>query len=520
VVGASLPASIASLAPGSTGTFSFTVDLACATCGDVSFDYTIYAGGVAVQNGSFSKQANRSYLWFDNVDDQAKAGWSSNTTFRPSACASAVRHGDWSIVPHPTSPRGNSYRAPVTGSVLYANPDEVWMSPNIVIPAGTTLKNFTFSYAAEIPCVNYTRGRLWVSTDNGATWIRHDEFYRDGGNLSWEEVTTNISAYQGATQIRFLFGVYTYECQVGCTSTRGVYVDNIGLVVSQQASGPADTEAPVTAITSPANGATLSGAATISASASDNTGVSRVDFLVNGAVAGSDSSAPYSFSWDTTAVANGSYSLTSKAYDAAGNSATSAAVSVTVSNVAPSDTTAPTTSITAPAAGATVSGTASVTASATDNVGVTKVEFYVDGVLASTDTASPYAFSWNTTTALNGSHSLSSKAYDAAGNVGSSANVTVTVSNSTADVTAPVITNVTSRKTSNNGQFQITWTTNEASDSAVSLNNQSTWTTNSSLVTSHSISIKGSKGAQYTYYVRSKDAAGNTTIAGPFIHQN
>ena len=93
------------------------------------------------------------------------------------------------------------------------------------------------------------------------------------------------------------------------------------------------------------------------------------------------------------------------------------------------DTTAPTTAITSPAAGSTVSGTVTVTASASDNVGVTRVELYVDGVLLATDTASPYSASWNTAGASNGSHTLTSKAYDAAGNVGTSAGVTVTVSN-------------------------------------------------------------------------------------------
>jgi beta-lactamase superfamily II metal-dependent hydrolase len=93
------------------------------------------------------------------------------------------------------------------------------------------------------------------------------------------------------------------------------------------------------------------------------------------------------------------------------------------------DTIAPTTSITAPANGATVSGTTAVNANASDNVGVTKVEFYLDGVLKSTDTTSPYSWSWDTTTATNGSHSLTSKAYDAALNVGTSSAVSVTVSN-------------------------------------------------------------------------------------------
>ncbi len=102
----------------------------------------------------------------------------------------------------------------------------------------------------------------------------------------------------------------------------------------------------------------------------------------------------------------------------------------------PPDTTPPTTSIASPGNGAALSGTVNVTASASDNVGVTKVEFYVDSVLRSTDTTSPYSFSWDTTTFSNGSHGLFSRAYDAAGNVGTSGTVTVTVSNGAGAQTA------------------------------------------------------------------------------------
>ena len=101
------------------------------------------------------------------------------------------------------------------------------------------------------------------------------------------------------------------------------------------------------------------------------------------------------------------------------------------------DTTPPTTSITAPANGATVSGTVNVTASASDNVGVTRVEFYIDGGLSGTDTTSPYSFSWNTTGLVNGSsHTIQSKAYDAANNVGSSTTISVTVDNGAVAQTA------------------------------------------------------------------------------------
>jgi hypothetical protein len=90
-------------------------------------------------------------------------------------------------------------------------------------------------------------------------------------------------------------------------------------------------------------------------------------------------------------------------------------------------------SVTAPAAGATVSGTTTISATASDNVGVTSVGFYVGTTLLGTDTSSPYSYSWATTSYTNGAYSLSAKAYDAAGNVGTSASVSVTVSNTVTD---------------------------------------------------------------------------------------
>jgi beta-lactamase superfamily II metal-dependent hydrolase len=94
------------------------------------------------------------------------------------------------------------------------------------------------------------------------------------------------------------------------------------------------------------------------------------------------------------------------------------------------DATPPTTAITAPAPGSTVSGTITVTASAADNVGVARVEFWLDGALRATDTAAPYQWSWNTGASSAGSHTLFSTAFDAAGNQRSSAAVSVTVAGS------------------------------------------------------------------------------------------
>ncbi len=101
----------------------------------------------------------------------------------------------------------------------------------------------------------------------------------------------------------------------------------------------------------------------------------------------------------------------------------------------PPDTTPPTASITSPSAGATVSATTTVNVAASDNVGVTRVQLYVDGTSLGFDTSTPFSFAWDTTKASNGSHSLQAIAYDAAGNQASSAVVGVTVSNSVATPT-------------------------------------------------------------------------------------
>lgn len=100
-------------------------------------------------------------------------------------------------------------------------------------------------------------------------------------------------------------------------------------------SGPppgGDTTPPQVSLTAPAAGATLSGTVTATMDASDNVGVARVELLVDGVVAGSDSAAPFAVALDTRTLGNGGHVLGARAFDAAGNSATAATRSVTVQN--------------------------------------------------------------------------------------------------------------------------------------------------------------------------------------------
>jgi O-glycosyl hydrolase/predicted secreted protein len=192
--------------------------------------------------------------------------------------------------------------------------------------------------------------------------------------------------------------------------------------------GGADTTPPTIAISSPSNGATVSGAATLSATASDNVGVAGVQFRVDGVDVGAeDGVSPYSVSWNSVGTSAGNHSITARARDAAGNTTTSAVVTVTVSNA---DVQAPTVTLTAPASGATVSGTTTVSADATDDVGVAGVQFKLDGnALGSEDVSAPYSVSWTTTATTNGTHQLTATVRDVAGNSTTSSARTVTVSN-------------------------------------------------------------------------------------------
>lgn len=93
----------------------------------------------------------------------------------------------------------------------------------------------------------------------------------------------------------------------------------------------------------------------------------------------------------------------------------------------PSDTTVPTVNITNPVNGSTVKkgSTVNITANASDNVAVSRVEFYIAGNIRCLDAAAPYTCSWNVPKQPRVTYNITAKAYDSSGNAGSnSVNVT------------------------------------------------------------------------------------------------
>ena len=107
---------------------------------------------------------------------------------------------------------------------------------------------------------------------------------------------------------------------------------------------PADTQSPTVSMSAPTSGATVSGSITVSATASDNVGVAKVELYNDGRVIGTKTSAPYSVSVDTSTLANGSTTFGARAYDAAGNVGLAPQVTVTVNNTTTPPPPPPTTS--------------------------------------------------------------------------------------------------------------------------------------------------------------------------------
>lgn len=217
---------------------------------------------------------------------------------------------------------------------------------------------------------------------------------------------------------------------------------------------PPDTQNPTATITSPVSGSTVSGGVSVDVAVTDNVGVEHVDLFLDGQVYAMDDSSPYSFFIDTTTLPDGNHSLVAQARDTSGNFGTSSSVNITVGNAptpiatpiptatptstptatptpTPSptptatptptpDMTAPSVLIIAPANGGTVprNKAFNIAAAASDNVGVTKVEFRVNNSLLCTDSLAPYSCLWNVPVKPNVSYTLSVKAYDAKGNTG------------------------------------------------------------------------------------------------------
>jgi hypothetical protein len=371
----------------------------------------------------------------------------------------------------------------------------------------------SFTIIKGVPPSNAPPTVSLTSPAGGATFVAPATITITADASDSDGAITQVDFYQGAT----LLGADTtapYEFTwsnviAGNYSLTAKARDNSGGVTTSSAVGisVSGNAPPTVSLASPASGASFVAPATITitANASDiDGGITKVDFYRGTISLGTDTTAPYEFTWSNVSV--GSYSLTAKVTDNSGAVATSSAVSITVNPNAP-----PTVSLTSPASGATfiAPATITITADAADVDGaITKVDFYRGSTLIGTDTTAPYEFIWSDVD--TGNYSLKAKATSDNGAYTYSSTVNITVNdvlpNAPSDLAATAISS---------SQINLSWTDNSLNENTFRIERSTNGVSFAQIgfvgagVTTYSDT--GLTGNTIYYYrVRSSNNAGNS----------
>ncbi len=281
------------------------------------------------------------------------------------------------------------------------------------LEGATVSGTVTISGKASDPDGNETLAKVEIRIDSGG-------WNTASGTTSWsyDWDTTTVSNGQYTIHAKSYDG-QNYSNETSITVT----VDNL------------INNPPTVSISSPSEGATVSGTITISGTASDpdeGDSIERVEVQIDGgswiATSGTTS---WSYNWDTTTVSNGQHTISARSYDGEDHS-TIVSRSVTVDNPIAPPNNSPTVSISNPTTGTTVSGTVTITGTASDpdgNETLTKVEVRIDSDSWKTVTGTTsWNYDWDATTVSNGEHTINAKSYDGK-DYSEEASITVTVNN-------------------------------------------------------------------------------------------
>ncbi|HAZ07856.1 MAG TPA: hypothetical protein DCZ01_04870 [Elusimicrobia bacterium] len=284
-----------------------------------------------------------------------------------------------------------------------------------VRPAAAALPSVDISTPTNGSTVRH--GTIGVNANaSGAAAIVSVQFKLDGANLGAADTTSpywtswNTAATTDGTHV-----------------LTAVVADSLGQTATSPAvSVEVANYLPQLDITSPTNDSAVAGTISVNGLVSSGTaaGISRVQFELDGANLGSaDTTAPYSTSWNTTSATDGLHYLEGRVWDTLGNNVSSyGPAAVWVANALP------TVAISAPANGSTVSRTISLMAGWTGFAGITSRQFNLDGKYLGTPDIS-FTLGWNTTSAADGTHSLTAVVRDSLGRTSTSTAVSVTVAN-------------------------------------------------------------------------------------------
>jgi chitodextrinase len=266
-----------------------------------------------------------------------------------------------------------------------------------------------------------------------------------------------------------------------------------------------DTTPPSVSITTPTNGANVSGTVNIAANATDNVGVSSVLFIIDSTNLGSPiTTMPYSKSWDSKTVNNGSHVITATARDAAGNVTSTTAV-VSVANA---DTTPPSAPANLSASAAAYNRVNLSWTASSDNVGVSGYYIIRNGTTIATTSSTSYA---DTSVTASTNYQYQVQAYDTAGNISALSNIAQITTPSSPDTSPPSAPTGLTAVAVSSSQINLSWSASSDNVGVVAYDVYR----NGVKIGSPSTTSFGDSGlaasTTYSYYIVARDAAGNSS---------
>lgn len=262
------------------------------------------------------------------------------------------------------------------------------------------------------PTINlYTTSMDFSGSGSDTSWVRNSGEgtlnYQINDNRSWMSVSPSSGSSDGEWDV---ITVTVDSSGLG----PGDFTGKVSVSSGDASNSPQEIDVtlsiqdrpPSVSITSPPEGTITTKVVTIEATASDDYGVSKVEFYVDNVLRKTDTSPPYNYDWDTGPFSSGDHTIKAVAYDTS-NQTDQDSITLTIPEDKP-----PSVNISSPADGVTVIQTVTIKANATDDKGVSRVEFYVDNSLLKTDGNAPYTFEWNPDPFTSGFHTIKAIAYD------------------------------------------------------------------------------------------------------------
>ena len=156
---------------------------------------------------------------------------------------------------------------------------------------------------------------------NETTLTYNDAYVSSYSNGTWGQQLFLGTSYQNPPGLGYGINSTQFVVDLNLSPGNQLYLFRESTTSPTVPVNTTNGSAPLVSITSPATGSTVTGKVTISVSASASSGISNVKLYIDNTLAAQFTSGPYNYKWNTSNIVGGVHTITAKAFDVSGNSA-------------------------------------------------------------------------------------------------------------------------------------------------------------------------------------------------------